>query len=748
MSPELIIRLALIVYLLPVLSFLILIFFGKRLSRSGDWLGTSVLFLCLALSFVILINKLTAYPSPLGFSFPWIDFGNVPLIGHLQVSLGLIVDNLSAIMMTVVCIVSSLVHLFSVGYMKGDVRYSRYYAFLSLFTFSMMTIVLTNNFFMMYVGWELVGICSYLLIGHWYEKKSASDAAIKAFVVNRIGDIGMFSGIMILFFQFRTFGFSEIFSRIAAGQLPMQSEAWMTAASILIFCGAVGKSAQFPLHVWLPDAMEGPTPVSALIHAATMVAAGVYLIARTFPIMTADALTVIAYVGAITAFISATIAIAQNDIKKVLAYSTISQLGYMVMGLGVGAYTAGFFHLTTHAMFKAGLFLGSGSVIHAMHNALHHGNDHTTDPQDIRNMGGLRSRMPVTFFTFLMFTLAISGVPFTSGFLSKDEVLAGTLAYGNLTGHYLIPIIGFLVAGLTAFYMFRLVILTFLGEHTDHHRIEHLKESPKTMTIPLVVFAVLSFFAFYSANPFGAASGWFAHAIERPLSAVPASLQAAGPEEFETAVEHVHDPAMALSLVMAGLGILAAFATYYWKKISADALAARFSGLHRFLLNKWYFDELYGAVVIGGTHAVTRVLRWIDEHIIDGVVNGAASWTVAVVFGYGEQSREKKVSSAVFIAVGGIVAIAVAFWLGQWFWIQHAYVSAIVMALLTGGLTFFFFWSGAGGFDRYVVDGLVNGIAYISGFFGAVLRKVQTGRVQTYLVFVMLSVIVLFFLLR
>ena len=385
--------------------------------------GATILTACLGISLAILFQSL-GMEEPAVWNFPWVDFGNVPLIGHLTMELGIAVDHLTAIMLVVVTLVSTLVHFFSIGYMHGDVRYSRYFAYLGIFTFSMLMIVLTNNFFLIYVGWELVGLSSYLLIGHWYEKKSAADASKKAFIVNRVGDIGMFTGIMILYKTFHTFGFREIFEAMSSGNIPMGCEAWLTAAGILIFCGAVGKSAQFPLHVWLPDAMEGPTPVSALIHAATMVAAGVYLVARTFPMMTADALTVIAYTGAVTAFISATIAIAQNDIKKVLAYSTISQLGYMVMGLGVGAYTAGFFHLVTHAMFKAGLFLGSGSVIHAMHHALHHQHDHHTDPQDIRNMGGLKSKMPVTFAAFLMYTLAICGVPFTSGFLSKDEFLA------------------------------------------------------------------------------------------------------------------------------------------------------------------------------------------------------------------------------------------------------------------------------------------------------------------------------------
>lgn len=748
MAEESLIQLSLAILFLPLISFVLLIFFGKRLPRQGDWLGTGLLFICLALSLVVLFRSL-GIEEPVELSFRWVDFGTVPLIGPLQINLGIMIDHITAIMMVVVCLVSSLVHLFSTAYMHDDIRYSRYFAYLGIFTFSMLVIVLTNNLFTMYVGWELVGLSSYLLIGHWYEKKSAADASKKAFIVNRIGDIGMFAGIMILYFTFHTFGFKEIFAAIASGQIPMGSEKWLTAAGILIFCGAIGKSAQFPLHVWLPDAMEGPTPVSALIHAATMVAAGVYLVARTFPMMTADALMVIAYVGATTAFISATIAIAQNDIKKVLAYSTISQLGYMVMGLGVGAFNAGFFHLTTHAMFKAGLFLGSGSVIYAMHAALHHKHDHHTDPQDIRNMGGLKKKMPVTFTTFLIYTLAISGVPLTSGFLSKDSILAGTLAYGSLTGHYLIPIIGFLVAGLTAFYMFRVVILTFMGEHADQHRMEHLHESPKAMTIPLIVFAVLSIFIFYSMNPFDAGDGWFAHAVERPISVVPAGVQAASIETFEDAHHHAHMPAMVLSLVVAGLGILAAFATYRWKKINADAWASRFDGLYKFLLNKWYFDELYGSVIVGGTLALTRMLRWFDTNIVDGLVNSTANWTRAVVSGYSEHSKEHRISGRFFILTGLAVSALVGIWIGGWFWADQSPVmsfmfKALPMGLLSGGLTLFFFWSGAGGFDKHVVDGLVNGVAYSSGFVGLLLRKLQTGKVQTYIVFLVFGVVALF----
>ena len=751
MNEQTIISLALAILLMPIASFVVQIFFGKKVSLLSDKFGTAVLFLSLAFAVVILFAKLRI-EEPVVMSFQWVDFGVVPLIGHLTINLGIAIDNLTAIMLVVVTLVSALVHLFSIGYMQGDIRYSRYFAYLSIFTFSMLIIVLTNNFFMMYVGWELVGLSSYLLIGHWYEKKSAADASKKAFIVNRIGDIGMFTGIMILYNTLHTFGFKEIFDAIGSGHIPGGSEAWLTTAGILIFCGAIGKSAQFPLHVWLPDAMEGPTPVSALIHAATMVAAGVYLVARTFPMMTGDALTVIAYIGTITAFIAATIAVAQNDIKKVLAYSTVSQLGYMIVGLGVGAYTAGFFHLVTHAMFKAGLFLASGSVIHAMHHATHHEHDHHTDPQDMRNMGGLREKMPITFKVFIILTAAISGVPFFSGFLSKDMILAGTLAFGKTTGNWLIPIVMFFVAGLTAFYMCRLVFLTFFGSHADKHRIEHIHESPKTMTIPLIVFAVLSFWIFFSPNPIDGGSGWLAKAVERPLSVVPSSVAAMGPVEFEEQTHHMHYIAMILSLLVAGLGIFISYLTYYKKKISADNVAAKFKGLHTFLYNKWYFDELYGSVVVGGTMALTKVLRWFDQNIVDGIVNGTSTWTKAMVFGYSKNWKEKPVNAKVFLFGGLFVAAVVTTFSFNWFMVGDAGFMNIVWsslgALAAGLLTFFMFYGGAGGFDKYVVDGLVNGTAYVSGFFGILLRKTQTGKVQTYIMFALLGVMILFFVMK
>ena len=688
MTPDTLLTLAVATLLLPLCGFVLMIFFGKRLPRQGDWLSTSVIAVSLGMAVAVLAAKIGSYGGEtLTLNFTWVDLHNVPLIGALPIVLGVAVDNLTAVMLVVVPLISTLVHLISIGYMHCDIRYSRYFAYLGFFSFSMLMIVLANNLFLLYVGWELVGINSYLLIGHWYEKKSASNAAIKAFLVNRVGDFGFFLGIAMLFMTFHTFGLREIFEGIGAGRLPFESNWWLTAAGVLLFCGAVGKSAQFPLHVWLPDAMEGPTPVSALIHAATMVAAGVYLVARIFPLMTADALLVVAYIGAITAFISATIAITQNDIKKVLAYSTISQLGYMIMGLGVGAYSAGFFHLVTHAMFKAGLFLGSGSIIHAMHNALHHENDHATDAQDLRNMGGIRKAMPVTFWTFVVYTLAICGVPLTSGFLSKDEILAGTLAFGGMSGHVIIPVIGFLVAGLTAFYMFRVVILAFLGDHKDAARFSHLRESPMVMTIPLVVLAILSIFVFYSFNPFGASDSWIVRAVGRPDSVVPPSMAAPSTEAFEEAAHGLHGTAMLLSLSVAGIGVLFAFVTYYWRKINADAAASALGPVYRFLLNKWYFDEIYQAVIVNGTLALSRILRWFDGNIVDGLVNGTG-------------------------------------------WVTRG-ISSV-----------------SGMFDTYVVDGIVNLTGYLSGVGGLALRKFQTGRVQSYVIFAVLSVMVFYFVFR
>ena len=602
-------------------------------------------------------------------------------------------------MLFVVALISALVHYFSIAYMKGDERYNRYFAYLGIFTFSMNGIVLTNNILMMYIFWELVGLSSYLLIGFWFEKKSASDAGKKAFLVNRIGDIGMFAGILILFLTYNTFSFDAIFQAIGAGKLPFNSDFWLSVTGILLFMGAIGKSAQFPLHVWLPDAMEGPTPVSALIHAATMVAAGVYLTIRIFGLLTADAMMFIAVIGMLSAFIPATIALTQNDIKKVLAYSTVSQLGYMVMALGVGAYKFAFFHLVTHAFFKACLFLGSGSVIHAMHHE-----------QDIRNMGGLRKKLPLTYATFLIASLAISGIPLTSGFLSKDGILASTFAFGSLTGYWIFAIVGFLVALMTAFYMFRLIIITFHGEPRDHHKFEHAHESPFVMAMPLAVLAMLSIFIFYTPNPFSADQGWFFNKwinsaeLHAPNATRFDFMQSEVATETEQAAEHnsshseitysekyteamhsAHYPAMFLSLFVALAGILTAFVFYQWKKVNVDKLANSIKPLYNFSLNKWYFDEFYHKTFVAGLLGLSKIIAWFDAKVVDGIVNGSAE--------------------------------------------------------VTRRLAFF-----TGGFDRIVVDGLVNLMAYISGFIGLIFRRVQTGKVQTYLVLVIFSIIILLFL--
>lgn len=665
--------LPLVILLIPMLSFLVLAFFGKRLPRQGDFIGVTLLFINLALSFVVLIGF--AQSGKYSMTVDWFDIGK----GNTSFTAGFVIDELSAIMLIVVNMISSLVHLFSVKYMEGDTKYSRYFAYLGLFTFSMLGLVLTNNVLLMYVFWELVGVSSYLLIGFWYEKRAPQEAAKKAFIVNRIGDVGFFLGIMIIFLTLGTFNFTDIFAGVEAGKL---QGGLLTAAGILLFCGAIGKSAQFPLHVWLPDAMEGPTPVSALIHAATMVAAGVYLTARIYVMLSADALTFVTFIGAITAFISATIAITQNDIKKVLAYSTVSQLGYMIMAIGVGSASFGMFHLVTHAFFKACLFLTAGSVIYGMHHV-----------QDIREMGGLRKKMPITYWTFLIATFALCGVPFTSGFLSKDSILAATLAFAEINGGitYIIPVIGFLVAGLTAFYMFRLLILTFLGEPKNQEKYDHCHESPIQMTLPLIILAILSFFAFFSFNPFGADSGWILHMMKNPESLLAGTkgliYHIVSGEEYAELLHHAHYPAMFLSLGVAGLGILMAFVFYFWKKVDVDSLTEKIKPIYTFSLNKWYFDELYDATVIAFTMSISRISAWIDNKIVDGAVNGAASVTS---------------------------------------WTSFA----------------------SGKFDNIVVDGLVNLAGGTVGFFGLIFRKFQTGKIQTYILFLVFGIIVLYFIFR
>ncbi len=699
MTESSLIQLAVVLLFLPLLGFILSIFLGKKIKQMF-WVENLIIFLGLVGSIVLAYYKLSFFDNKITGEFTWIDLSNSSLLGAVKIELGVLIDNISVIMLVTVYIISFVVHVFSIDYMKGDKRYNRYFAYLGIFTFSMNGIVLTHNFLMMYIFWELVGLSSYLLIGFWFEKKSASDAAKKAFIVNRIGDIGMLIGILMIFTNYHTFTFDKIFLAISNGHLPFNSGFWLTVTGILLFCGAVGKSAQFPLHVWLPDAMEGPTPVSALIHAATMVAAGVYFITRIFPILSGDALFVIAIIGAISAFIPATIALTQNDIKKVLAYSTISQLGYMIMALGVGAYTFAFFHLITHAFFKACLFLGSGSVIHSMHHE-----------QDIRNMGGLRKKMPLTYYTFLVASLALSGIPLTSGFLSKDGILAGSYAFASITGHWLFPIVGFLVAILTAFYMFRLIILTFHGQPRDQHKYEHAKESKFAMAMPLVVLSTLSLFIWFTPNPFNPDAGWVLSSwVKTPELSVPDasrySFMQKGPvaepsgekvevvkpemiysSTYTEAMHHAHIPAMILSLIMALSGIVFAFLFYQYKKLDVDKLKEKFKPLYNLSYNKWYFDEIYEATFVAGTIGISRLLAWFDNKVVDGIVNGSATVT-------------------------------------KWF------------------------SNFSGTFDNVIVDGIVNFVAYLSGILGLFFRKFQTGKVQTYIVLVIFSIVILLFLFK
>jgi NADH-quinone oxidoreductase subunit L len=690
MTENALINISLFILFLPLLGFIVTLLLGKKV-KSIYLFEVAVLTLTLIASIYVAFTKLSYFiDDKIIAEIQWFKLSDT-----ISIKLGFLIDNITVLMLFVVSLISVLVHYFSVAYMKGDERYNRYFAYLGIFTFSMNGIVLTHNILMMYIFWELVGLSSYLLIGFWFEKKSAADAGKKAFIVNRIGDIGMFAGILILYLTYNTFSFDQIFNSIAAGHLPFNSDFWLTMTGILLFMGAIGKSAQFPLHVWLPDAMEGPTPVSALIHAATMVAAGVYLTIRIFGLLTADAMMFIAVIGMLSAFIPATIALTQNDIKKVLAYSTVSQLGYMVMALGVGAYKFAFFHLVTHAFFKACLFLGSGSVIHAMHHE-----------QDIRNMGGLRKKLPLTYATFLISSLAISGIPLTSGFLSKDGILAGSYAFASLTGHWLFPTVGFLVAMLTAFYMFRLVIITFHGEPRDQHKYDHAHESPFVMAMPLAVLAILSIFIFYTPNPLSPDQGWFfSKWINSPVLSAPnqtrfdfmqtATGEVSNPhhgevtysEAYTEAMHAAHYPAMILSLIMAISGILIAYLFYQWKKVNVDKLTNSIKPLYTFSLNKWYFDELYQKTFVAGTLGLSRFLGWFDLKVIDGIVNGAAE--------------------------------------------------------ITRMFSFFI-----GAFDRIVVDGLVNLTAYISGFIGLIFRRVQTGKVQTYLILVIFSIIILLFLFK
>jgi NADH-quinone oxidoreductase subunit L len=555
------------------------------------------------------------------------DFHQIPMIetvaswisaGGFSVDLSLRLDQLSALMLSFITFVGLLIHIYSIGYMahESDAGYARYFAYLNLFLFAMLVLVMANNFLLMFVGWEGVGLCSYLLIGYFYDREYAAAAGKKAFIVNRIGDFGFLLGLFGLVSLFGSLDYDKIFPAAAAD--PSRYAPALTAVCLCLFVGAMGKSAQVPLHVWLPDAMAGPTPVSALIHAATMVTAGVYMVTRCNVLfrLAPEAMLVVAVIGGITCIFAAVIALAQNDIKKVLAYSTVSQLGYMFLACGVGAYLAGMFHVMTHAFFKACLFLGSGSVIHAM-----------GDQQDMRKMGGLKGRLPVTYATFLVATLALSGIPPLAGFFSKDAILSSVFEWRPEAVAWLPKLlygVGLFTAGLTAFYMFRLVAMTFYGEFRGTPEQEHhLHESPRTMTVPLVVLAVLSVVAGWIGLPavFGENANRFAAFLK------PVLLPLDGIEAVSEGLSHSTEwTLLGLSVAVATAGVFLGLSWYARDGGRTPArIAAALPGLYALVADKFRVDEFYERIIVRPFEWLCRVLwKVVDVLVIDGILNAAA----------------------------------------------------------------------------------------------------------------------------
>jgi len=573
--------------LFPLAAFLINIFFGRRVRSAAGWISVGASVMACIFAFPAIFYA--ARGGVLASDWVWIELGRHVL------RFGYLIDPLSATLLFVVTVVGTLIQVYSIGYMHGDPRFSRFFAYVSLFMFAMLTLVIANNYLLFFMAWEVMGLCSYLLIGFWFEKSSAANAGLKAFLTTRIGDVGFFLGILTLFVAAGTLNFADLESVVGTERQP-QGLPLLAIAALLIFCGTIGKSAQFPLHVWLPDAMEGPTPVSALIHAATMVAAGVYLIARSFPLFHAfpiDVMPVVIAIGTFTAFMAAVIALTATDIKKVLAYSTISQLGYMVTALGLGGLSAGTFHLMTHAFFKALLFLGAGSVIHG------------TGTQDIREMGGLFGKMKHTAATFVIASLAISGVPPLSGFWSKDEILVA--AYGS--GNHFVFYVLLLTAFMTAFYMFRLVFLTFFGKPRNEKI--HAHESPVLMTAPLWVLAVGSILVGIPGSPW--MHHWFQdfiHGFHQPQS-------------------HSGAAGVMMASIAAGLGGILLAGIIYLKGLHwAENLAKAFKPLYQLSVNKFYFDEFYRAVIVEPFLRLGRFLFAFDEKVVDGAVNGTGLATM------------------------------------------------------------------------------------------------------------------------
>ena len=641
----------------------------NRLRQINAIFIISLLGAAMVLSFALLWSQIQGH-APYTRMIEWIAAGN------FRLKMGYTIDHLSALMSAIVTTVAFLVMIYTDGYMAHDGGYVRFYAYLSIFSASMLGLVISPNLIQVYIFWELVGMCSYLLVGFWFHRKAAADACQKAFVVNRVGDFGLLLGMLGLYWATGTFDFALMGERLQGlTESGVIAPTLAALFAVLVFLGPVAKSAQFPLHVWLPDAMEGPTPISALIHAATMVAAGVFLIARMYPVFEhiPTVMTVIAWTGCFTAFLGASIALTQNDIKKGLAYSTISQLGYMVMAMGIGAYSAGLFHLMTHAYFKAMLFLGSGSVIHGMEGVVGH---EPVLAQDMRMMGGLRKYMPITSLTFLVGTLAICGIPPFAGFWSKDEILS--LAFG---ANPLLWLVGWLTAGLTAFYMFRMYFMTFEGgfkgndkgisqqllaasapvfgpgamdvkeldthEHDHEHHSHEPHESPLTMTFPLIMLAIPSVLIGLVGRPWN-------NGFERFIS-IPGEV-----------AEEIHHFEWNEFLIMGGssvgialIGITLASLMYLQKKINPADIAKKFPTLYDLSLHKWYFDDIYDRVFVMGSRRLARQIMEVDFRVIDGAVNftGLATLVGGEGLKYLQNGRGQFYALIVFAAVLGFVVI-------------------------------------------------------------------------------------------
>jgi len=698
--------------LFPACGAAIMFFFGRKLQKTSV---SAVCVLAVLCTFVMALGAFLEYPAyakanpdKLGYEttlYTWLGSDSglpnyLTLDGRsaaFRADAGFLFDPLSGIWLLFVTGVGTLIHIYSTGYMAHEGGYYRFFGYLNLFMFSMLTLILANNYALMFVGWEGVGLCSFLLIGFYFQRKSAGDAANKAFITNRIGDAGFILGLLTIAWLFGSIQFTKVTEMARSGHFAI-GDHWITIATLMLFIGACGKSAQLPLYVWLPDAMEGPTPVSALIHAATMVTAGVYMVARSNAlfVLAPTSMHTVAIVGALTAIFAASIGLVQNDIKRVLAYSTVSQLGYMFLALGVGAFAAGVFHVFTHAFFKALLFLGAGSVIHAM-----------SGEQDMRNMGDLRGRIKTTYRTMGIATLAIAGIPIFAGFFSKDEILWQT--WSRESGAYrFLWYIGYATALMTAFYMFRLVYLTFYGRPRMSHDVEHhIHESPKSMTVPLMILAFCSIFAGFLGWPHSlGGSNRFERFLEPVFAKEGHVLQAEGEGSQLAAGKHEEEHTnsteyllMFLSVGAAGLGWFLAYRSYHAAdKGYTEPIAAAAPPVYNTLLNKYYVDEAYDYAFIGrrkignvrlGAMGLGEASSWFDAHVVDGLVNGAGR--ITRTFSSISKWFDKWIIDGVGVNGPAILARALSYparalqWgLVQWY--------ALVMVIGLVGFVFYYAW--------------------------------------------------------